>query len=305
MLITSKYDEIEDITPICVALGSFDGVHVGHQKLIEILKNCSKAYGAKSMLYTFNKHPRKLTMPGKPIYFITDNKKRAEILNGLSLDILFLEEFENVMGMSSEQFVKNILIEKFGVKCVVIGYNYRFGFKGEGNADDMSELGRKYGFKVEVVPAVEIDGHVVSSSLIRHIIRAGNVDKIQQYLGRDYSISGRVIYGKQNGTSMGIRTANLELREDMTLPHTGVYITETLVDGEYFKSLTNIGYNPTFDGEKLSVESHLIGYENELYNKEIEIFFIKRLRDEIRFSRIEDLVSQIRSDIKSRLDYIP
>ena len=299
--ITEQYEDALKSAPWCVALGSFDGVHLGHRRLIELLKEEAKLYGTGSLVYTFNVHPRKILIPNKHIYLITDNEKRAEIIEDMGIDMLYLEDFNNVSDMSAEDFVKKILVDGFRVKSVVVGYNYRFGIKGEGNAEILMQYGEKYGFKVNVVKAVEVDGHTVSSSLIRHIIRSGSVDKVADYLGRDFSVHGKVIYGKQNGEVMGIKTANIDVKKDITLPKKGVYYTSTTVSGKLYKSISNIGFNPTFDGESLSVETHLIDFCDNIYGEEIEIFFHRHKRDEYKFESMEELVKQIRRDIQDRL----
>ncbi len=303
MKIVEQYDNAIKSEPWCIALGSFDGVHLGHRKLIELLKEESKLHGTKSMIYTFYTHPRKILMPDKHIYLITDNEKRAEIMERMGVDMLYLEDFKKIKDMSAEAFVKNILLDSFNAKSVVVGYNYRFGIRGEGDAEILKQFGEKYGFKVNVVDAVEVHGHTVSSSLIRHTIRSGNVDKVADYLGRDFSVHGKVIYGKQNGEAMGIKTANIEVKKDITLPKRGVYYTTTLLRGKLFKSISNIGFNPTFDGESLSVETHLIDFNENIYGEEIEIFFHKHTRGESKFVSMEELVKQIRSDINDRIAY--
>lgn len=303
MKIVEQYEDSIKSGLWCIALGSFDGVHLGHMKLIELLKEESKLHGTESMIYTFRKHPRKILMPDKHIYLITDNEKRAEIMESLGVDMLYLEDFNKVKDMSAEAFVKNILVESFNAKSVVVGYNYRFGIKGEGDAEILKQYGEKYGFKVNVVDAVEIYGHTVSSSLIRHTIRSGSVDKVADYLGRDFSVHGKVIYGKQNGEVMGIKTANIDVKKDITLPKKGVYYTSTIVRGKLYKSISNIGFNPTFDGESLSVETHLIHFNDNIYGEEIEIFFHKHTRDELKFVSMEELVKQIRMDLQGRLSY--
>lgn len=303
MKIEEKYEAALKSTPWCIALGSFDGVHLGHRKLIELLKEESKQHRTGSMVYTFCTHPRKILMPDKHIYLITDNEKRAEIMEGMGVDMLYLEDFNKVKDMTAEAFVKNILVDSFKAQSVVVGYNYRFGNKGEGDAEILKKFGEKYGFKVNVVDAVEVHDHTVSSSLIRHIIRSGSVDKVADYLGRDFSVHGNVIYGKQNGEVMGIKTANIDVKKDITLPKKGVYHTSTTVSGKLYKSISNIGFNPTFDGESLSVETHLIDFCDNIYGEEIEIFFHKHIRAEMKFVSMEELVKQIRKDIESRLAY--
>lgn len=301
MKIIEQYFEGIKSTPWCVALGSFDGVHLGHRKLIKLLLEESRLCGTGSMVYTFHTHPRKILMPDKHIYLITDNKKRAEIIENMGVEMLYLEDFNAIKEMSTEDFVKDILVSRFNVKSVVVGYNYRYGIKGEGTAASLKEYGEKYGFNVIIVDAVEVNGHTVSSSLIRHIIRSGNVDKVAEYLGRDFSVHGEVIYGRQNGEVMGIKTANIDVKKDITLPKKGVYYTTTKVSGMFYKSITNIGFNPTFNGESLSVETHLIDFCDDIYGEEIEIFFHKHRRDEIKFNSMDELVKQIKSDIEGRL----
>lgn len=301
--IVEQYNDAIKSEPWCIALGSFDGVHLGHRKLIELLKEESKLYGTGSMVYTFYTHPRKILMPDKHIYLITDNEKRAEIMEGMGVDMLYLEDFKKIKDMSAEAFVKSILVDGFNAKSVVVGYNYRFGIKGEGDAEILKQYGEKYGFKVNVVEAVEVHGHTVSSSLIRHTIRSGSVEKVADYLGRDFSVHGKVIYGKQNGEVMGIKTANIEVNKDITLPKKGVYYTSTLLQGKLYKSISNIGFNPTFYGESLSVETHLLNFDDNIYGEEIEIFFHKHTRGELKFVSMEELVKQIRKDIQDRLAY--
>ncbi len=303
MEIIEKYSAGEKDAPFCIALGSFDGVHLGHQKLIRLLMEESRHFGTRSMVYTFSKHPRRVLSPGKPIYMLTDNTKRAEIMEGLGVDYMFLEDFSRIKDLGAEDFVKEVLIGYFHAKCVIIGYNYRFGHKGEGNAEIMEKLGEKYGFKVDVVPAVVVGGHTVSSSMIRHVVRSGAVENGPVYLGRPFSLHGTVVLGKQNGEVMGIKTANIEVSNVMTLPHKGVYYTTTQVKDRLYKSVTNIGYNPTFDGECLTVETHLIGFKDDIYDEHIEIFFLRRIRDEVKFAAMQELVEQIRKDISGRQAY--
>ncbi|MDF2590827.1 MAG: riboflavin biosynthesis protein RibF [Clostridia bacterium] len=303
MRILNTYEQAAENKSYCIALGSFDGVHAGHQKLIEVLEYNAENIGCASMVYTFGTHPRKILKPERLIHMITSNAKRAEIMDELGVDVLYLEDFQKIMNLDAEQFFRDILIEKFHAKCIVVGYNFNFGKNGEGDAEKLTQLGNKYGIKVEVVPPVLIKDKVVSSSLIRHKIHEGNVSEVLQYLSRIYSIEGRVIHGKKNGMSMGIRTANIEIGKEIILPKKGVYITDTRIDHHKYKSVTNIGINPTFQGTALSIETHILDFDGDLYDKDIEVYFIKRLRDEILFNSKEELIDQIKNDIQARLDF--
>lgn len=303
MKILNTYEQAAENKSYCIALGSFDGVHVGHQRLIERVKYSASKNSCASMIYTFEVHPRKILMPNKPIYMITNNAQRADILNEMGIDVLFLESFEKIMNLSAEQFFHEILVEKLHAKSVVVGYNYRFGRNGEGDADKLIQLGQKYGVEVEIVPPVLVGKEVVSSSLIRHLIYEGRVAEIPSYLSRCYSIQGTVIHGKKNGGAMGIRTANTAISKEAVLPSNGVYITDAIIDKHIYKSLTNVGINPTFRGESLSIETHVLDFEKDLYGQEIEVVFLKKLRDEIKFEYVEDLIAQIKADIADRLNY--
>lgn len=303
MRIINTYEEAEKHKPYCIALGSFDGVHIGHQKLVEMLKYNASQFDCTSMIYTFGVHPRKILKPNKSLYMITSNSQRADIMAEMGVDMLFLESFEQVMNLSAEQFFQEIIIAKFNAKCLIVGYNFKFGRHNEGDAHKLTELGKKYGIKIEVVAPVVVNAEVVSSSLIRHRIHEGRVDEMPKYLGRSYSIQGKVVHGKQNGKAMGIRTANIEPGSEAIVPMKGVYITDTKIDGIVYKSITNVGLNPTFKGSKLMIETHVLEFEGDLYDKEIEVYFIKRLRDEVTFHNAEELKNQINKDIETRLRF--
>jgi riboflavin kinase/FMN adenylyltransferase len=301
--IFNTYEQTAENRAYCVALGSFDGVHVGHQRLIEMVKYHAAKHCCTSMIYTFEIHPRKILLPGKPIHIITNNTQRAEIINEMGIDVLFLESFDKIMNLSAEHFFHEVLVNKLHARSVIVGYNYRFGKQGEGDADTLTKLGKKYGVEIEVIPPVLVGNEVVSSSLIRHRIYEGSVAEIPQYLGRSYRIHGKVIHGKKNGKAMGIRTANTEISSESVIPCNGVYISEAIIDKHIYKSVTNIGVNPTFKGEKLSIETHVLDFEGDLYDKEIEVVFLKRLRDEVSFNNVEDLIAQIKADISARLSF--
>lgn len=303
MRIFNTYELAKKHKPYCIALGSFDGVHIGHQKLVEILKYNASLFDCASMIYTFGVHPRKILKPDKSLYMITNSSQRSDLMAEMGVDILFLENFEKIMNLSAEQFFHDIMIEKFNAKCLIIGYNFKFGKNNEGDAAILTRLGAKYGIMIEVVAPVVANDEVVSSTLIRHMIHDGLVDDVYKYLGRTYSIQGKVIHGKKNGKAMGIRTANIEAGIEAIIPLKGVYITDTKIGKDIYKSITNIGVNPTFKGSKLSIETHILCFEGDLYDKDIEIYFINRLRDEVLFENIENLKKQINSDIETRLRY--
>lgn len=302
MLVYTDYKKAKENAPYCIALGSFDGVHLGHQKLIETVADKSRELGCKSMVYTFIEHPKKILVPDYSPEMITENGRRVEVMESLGLDAVYFERFQNVMKMDAEAFIKNILISEFHVKCAVAGYNFSFGQKKYGNADSLREYGKRYDFEVFIVDAVTVKGDAVSSSLIRDRIKNGMVDDVKDYLGRHFSIDGDVIHGRKNGGKMGIKTANLEVDHDMVLPKSGVYLTDTIADNRTYKSVTNIGSNPTFNGKGVNIETHIIDFCGDLYGSKIEVVFLKRQREERAFSSPTELKAQIMEDIKNRLE---
>ncbi|SHJ29574.1 bifunctional riboflavin kinase/FAD synthetase [Lutispora thermophila] len=301
MLVYTSYEEAKERTPYCIALGSFDGVHLGHQKLIEMAVNKSKELDCNSMIYTFLNHPKKVLLPDCSPEIITLNSKRINIFKSLGINAVFFENFQNIMDMEAETFIKEILVSKFDIKCAVAGYNFSFGSKKDGDAETLLKYGAKYGFEVFIVDAVKIKENIVSSSLIREMIKSGKVSEVKDYLGRNFSIHGQVVHGMKNGGKIGIRTANLDIDRDLVMPKPGVYFTNTVVNNNIYKSVTNIGMNPTFNGRKITIETHIIDFNGDLYGKDIEVVFLQWKREERMFSNVNELKIQVIDDINSRL----
>lgn len=285
---------------LAIALGNFDGVHLGHRRLFEKVIAEGARLGIKTMVYTFEKHPKHLLSPEKPFHQIMDNFQKMRIIEEQHLDYLYLDDFLKVKELSAADFAEKILKDKFNAKSIIIGWNYRFGYKGEGTPELLMELGLKLGFDVNIVPAVQLEGHTISSTLIRHYIRSGDMEDAALYLGQNYLLRSRVIHGKRNGGKMGIHTANLEIDKFMTLPQRGVYATNTIHLGNKYKSVTNVGMNPTFDGEETTVETHIFDFHGDLYGEFIEVEFLKKMRNEIKFPNIQALIDQITLDIEER-----
>jgi len=285
---------------LAVALGNFDGVHLGHRKLFEKVISEGKRLGIKTMVYTFENHPKLLLSPEKPFHQIMDNFQKMRLIEEQNFDYLYLDDFMKVKDLGAIEFTEKILKEKFNVKSITVGWNYRFGYKGEGTPELLMEQGLKLGFDVNVVPAVQFEGHTISSTLIRHYIRGGDMEDAALFLGQSYLLRSRVAHGKRNGGKMGIHTANLEIEKHMTLPQRGVYATNTVYLGQKYKSVTNVGVNPTFNGEVTTVETHIFDFKGDLYGEFIEVEFIKKLRDEIKFETVDELIKQINRDIEAR-----
>ena len=288
-----------------VGLGNFDGLHVGHMALVNTLISESRLNSLDSMIYTFTKHPenilrRKLFTP-----LLTTVNKKIQLLRETSLSYLYFDEFdENYSRMKPESFVKDVLIRRLGAKLTVAGFDYRFGYNGQGDVNLLKEMGKALNFRVIIIPPIKIDNEIVSSTKIRESVARGDMQRVFSLLGRHYSITGEVANGRKQGSKLGFPTANLHPEDYLILPHNGVYITRTLMDGQFYPSVTNVGLNPTFgDVGKLSVETHILNFDRDIYNKNIEVFFISKIRAEKKFKSGEELAEQVRRDIGAAKEF--
>ena len=298
--------EFNTSTGTGIGLGNFDGLHIGHMALINTLINEAKFMGVESIVYTFEKHPENIIRKGLFTPLITTKGKKVELLAETALNNIYFDEFdENYSRMSPDEFIKDILISKFNIKLAVTGFDYRFGYKGSGDIEYLKKMGKKLGFKTIVLPAIKVKKHIVSSTLIRHIIKRGCVDEIFKFLGRHYSINGIVKQGKRLGTKMGFPTANIYPENYLIYPGNGVYITKTLLDGKWYNSISNIGENPTIKEQKhsISLETHILDFNQDIYGENIEVYFIERIRIEKKFKNIVQLKKHIASDIKKAYEY--
>lgn len=298
MQVITTEDQIEKVRP-GIGLGNFDGLHIGHMALLsDLLAECHTR-NVPSMLYTFREHPANLLNRKKKLLQILTLEKKIQLLSNTELEYVYLEDFDEIYaGLSPEQFVKEYLVNRFAVSFVVVGFNFTFGKQGTGTVDLLKELGRHYGFDVRVVPPVKIGTEVVSSTMIRNYVKDGNMERVRLCTGRYYSIYGVVKLGRQIGSSIGFPTANISPEAYLVLPGSGVYITQTILDGQRYNSITNIGNNPTFgELENLSCETHIFGREGNLYGKRIEVFFMAKLRGEVKFEDKDALCRQIHMDI--------
>lgn len=280
-----------------IALGNFDGVHLGHQALIMEMIRKSRSNGLRSSVLLFENHT-KTTIDGKGPSLITSQSQKNNLVFGLGVETIYTMRFnEAVMKLQPEEFVTEILIKKLNVKAVVIGTDYKFGHKASGNSELLKELGIKYGIDVEIFDPVYVDSEIVSSTRIRESLQNGDINKATKMLGRKYSILGKVVTGKRIGNKLGFPTANIEPIINYVLPKNGVYSTKTIVDGVRYLSASSVGYNPTFREDSLKIESHIIGFSENIYDMNIELIFEEYLREEIKFDSVELLKKQILKDI--------
>ncbi len=268
-----------------LVLGTFDGVHIAHRQLIKEAKKTGK----KVVVCAFS-------VPFSKAKVLTNAKEKEQILKELGADEVFIQEPQNVKGLSAEEYIK-ILVEKFKPEFVVAGFNHRFGKNAQGNLMTLNFLGKKYGFTLITVPPVNNDGVIVSSSNIRSLLEKGEIEKANLLLNRYYSIKGKVIKGKKIGTRIGFPTANIEYQNDKLIPECAVYATFVKCNGKLYKGMTNIGFNETVgENNSLTVETHILGFDGDLYNKEIEILFLKKVRDDKKFESLDDLKNQLSQD---------
>lgn len=280
-----------------IALGSFDGIHLGHLKLIEKVIEIANSDNSNSMIFTFKNHP--LSVINKDIVpkLLMTNEKKQEIFNKLGIDIVNFAIFDDIlMKICPEDFIEK-MIEFYGAKGFVVGFNYRFGYKNLGDIDLLIKLSIKLNFKVYVVKPVKFNKEIVSSSRIRNLISEdGDIQKAIKMMTRPYILKGRVIKGKQLGRKIGFPTVNLDYDKSFVLPRGGVYYTVVRHNNKSYKGITNVGYNPTVENDKLSIETHILNFELDIYSEYIELEFINRIRDEKKFDSILELIKQLRKD---------
>ena len=288
------------VNPV-VTLGNFDGIHLGHQKILERVKTETSRVGGESVVITFEPHPLKVLSPKSCPPFLTPFRRKILLIEQSGMDVLLCIEFTKTFSeMSPSDFVKNILVEKVGAQKVIVGFNYHFGKNKKGNPQILKQIGSLFNLQVEIIDSLIIEGTTVSSSKIRELIKNGQVEKASKLLGRHYSILGKVIEGAKRGHLLGFPTANLEISEELT-PLPGVYAVEVLWKRQSFKGVANVGWNPTFQTEgegKISSEVYILDFNENIYGEQIQIDFVRRIRDEARFDSIAQLITQIQKDIE-------
>lgn len=283
-----------------VALGNFDGIHIGHQDLIKTMVNKAKKENLKPSLLLFDTHTKSVLNSDSPSC-ITSIDQKIEIAEKLGVEIVYIIKFDKeLMKLSADEFVSKILIEKMNSKLIVVGFDYRFGYKALGDSEYLKKLSSQYNFEIEVLNPVKNKGLIVSSSNIRHLIKEGKMEEVETLLKRPYSMLGNVIEGASRGRKLGFPTANIELKSNYVMPRSGVYKTYTEIDGRTYKSATNIGYNPTFNKENklLKFETYILDFNENIYGKTIKVYFKRHIRDDIKFDNVDDLIAQMNLDVK-------
>ncbi|ETX08020.1 MAG: hypothetical protein ETSY2_07815 [Candidatus Entotheonella gemina] len=279
-----------------LALGNFDGVHLGHQAIFHHVRSRVQAIQGTGMVFTFDPHPLRVLRPehAPPLLTTFEQKMRLIAVEGIEVGLRI--PFTHVFAQQQpHDFIQEVLCRTIGARELVVGYDYRFGHQRAGTVEHLQEAADKYGYRVTVVEAISVAGQTVSSSNIRKLVRRGEVEDASRLLGRYYAIEGPVIEGFRRGRTIGFPTANVQSINEI-VPQTGVYAVRVAWRGAFVNGVANVGYNPTFGNEALSVEAHLFDFQADLYGETIRVEFVRKIRDERKFDSIDALVAQIKQD---------
>lgn len=281
-----------------LALGNFDGVHLGHQNIFRHVVSRADEIGGTPMVFTFDRHPLNVLAPEKAPLVLTTNAQKRSLIGALGvrvgLWIPFTEQFARQKPLA---FIRDVLQERIGVHDLVVGYDFRFGHCRVGNVSLLQQQAAAHGYEVTVIPAVKLGDTVVSSSTIRDMLQAGQVEAAARLLGRDYVLSGSVVEGFQRGAKLGFPTANVRVGREL-VPRVGVYAVRVEWEGRRYPGVANVGRNPTFGNASLSVEVHLLDFEGDLYGAQLGVAFVARIRDERKFASVDELAAQIACDVQ-------
>ncbi|MFV0572230.1 MAG: bifunctional riboflavin kinase/FAD synthetase [Xanthomarina gelatinilytica] len=290
-----------------VTIGTFDGVHIGHRKIIERLVQTAKKSQLHSVVLTFFPHPRMVLQKDANIKLINTIEERSRILEQLGLDVLVIKKFTKEFSrLAAEAFVSEVLVNQLRVKKIIIGYDHHFGRNRAANIDDLKTFGNMYNFEVEEISAQDINEVSVSSTKIRKALNSGNLKTANKYLGANYILSGKVVKGKGLGNTLGFPTANIHIKETYKLiPKHGVYIVKATIKSQTVFGMMNIGTNPTIDSNnQQSIEVHFFNFNEAIYNKNLVIELLDRIRDEKKFDSLDHLKNQLQKDRQTALQYI-
>lgn len=300
MKIYQSYSEFTSEKPVVVTIGTFDGVHIGHQEIIRQLVENAQQNHLESVILTFFPHPRRVLQKGNSFKLLTSLDEKVALLEATGLDHLIIQPFTKEFSrLTALEFARDILVNKLNTKTLVIGYDHHFGRNREGNFEQLQEYGETYGFDVCEIAAQDIENVAVSSTKIRTALEKGEIEKANTYLGFKFMLSGSVVAGKALGRQFNYPTINLRVKETYKLiPLSGVYIVTTTLKNQPFFGIMNIGNRPTLNGRSKTIEIHLFDFEGNLYGHDFEVSLLKRLRDEQKFDSVEELFAQIKKDEK-------
>lgn len=289
-----------------LTLGTFDGVHIGHAAILKKLTQNTADGKFESAVLTFFPHPRMVLQGKSDLKLLNTINEKIDLLEKIGIENLIIHPFDaNFSQLSAEEFVKTVLVDQLHIQKIIIGYDHRFGKNRTANIDDLTAFGLKYGFEVEQISAQEINDISISSTKIRTALEDGEINLANEYLGYSYFLSGTVVKGKQLGRTIGFPTANIELEEEYKLvPKNGVYIVVAEIDGKSVYGMMNIGFNPTVQGEKRTIEVHFFDFDLDIYDRHIRVAILQRIRSEEKFESVEFLKIQLGKDKDFSIQYI-
>lgn len=306
MITTFAIPELDHQTQCCVTIGSFDGLHKGHRSILKQLVEEASQKGLKSLVFTFDPHPRTVLSQGAPLQLLSTLDEKKNSLEQLGIDYLVIFPFNlEFSRLTARDFVKTILVNGLHTKKIIIGYDHRFGRNRNADIDDLIEFGCEFNFEVQQIQAKQIDAISISSTKIRKALQEGAILTANSYLGYHYSLSGTVVKGNQLGRTLGYPTANIQVNEPLKLiPYQGVYIATSTIDDNKVYGMMNIGTKPTVDGKNQTIEIHFFDVDQDLYNRNLNIELLHRIRDEKKFETIEHLKEQLQIDKAQSLQWI-
>ena len=298
MKVINSIDNYSSKKKSIITIGTFDGIHVGHEKVIRTLVKESLSKNLLANILTFFPHPRMVLNKDSEIKLIDTIKEKEKKLKNLGVNTLIIHPFTKEFSrMSSIEFTRDILIKKLNVYKIILGYDHRFGKNRESSVEDLIQLGVAYNFKVEVIDAKKINSINISSTKIRKAIQTGDVDKANLYLGKYFEINGKVVKGKGIGKKIGFPTANIIIKENYKLiPNKGVYLIKAKIKNRLYYGMMNIGNRPTLNGKNETLEVNIFNFNENIYGKSLSIFFLNKIRNEIKFDSIEKLSNQLQKD---------
>lgn len=306
MNIFHSINDFKSIKKTILTLGTFDGVHVGHKKILERVTQNTENGKYESLVLTFFPHPRMVLHGQSEVKLLNTIDEKINLLEKAGIQNLVIHPFdEKFSRLTAEEFVKTVLVDQFHIKKIIIGHDHRFGKNRTADINDLITFGQQYNFEVEQISVQEIDAVSISSTKIRNALTEGNMALANDYLGYDYFLTGTIAKGKQLGRTIGFPTANLKIKENYKLiPQNGAYVVKSTIDQKTVYGMMNIGYNPTVAGENLSIEIHYFDFDKDIYDQKIAVSILERLRPEQKFGSVDLLKEQLKKDKQTALEFI-
>ena len=304
MTIRDQLQQLSLQRDTAVTIGTFDGVHLGHQHLINATKQTAQARGLEPAVLSFRNNPRSVLVPNAQVRYITPLHERLELIRGQGVSLVADVDFTTEVSQIRAEEFASLLQTELRMKALVVGPDFAIGHRREGNVQTLKTFGQSTGFDVEQVEPIALDGEAIHTGAIRELIAQGNVEKASRMLGRSFSLSGTVVEGDRRGRTIGFPTANLSVADDIAVPMTGIYATWAVVEGRRIMAATCIGYRPTFGIHSMTIEAFILNFDEDIYGRPLRLEFVRRIRDELTFSSVETLVEQMKLDVEQTQDIL-